>query len=108
MGSGYHKFVSTKCFFVSLTFQFPTCFPFVLVAVMSTYSESNDEGTKLKETPENPKPQSSELVGEVFPYVKGYLNTQLLTEKKLIEGQSKIESFASELDFKGTTESSLR
>ena len=38
---------------------------------MSTDSESNDEGTKLKETPENPKPQSSELVGEVFPYVKG-------------------------------------
>lgn len=37
----------------------------VLVAVISD-SESNVEGTKEKQTPENSKPQGSELADEVF------------------------------------------
>ena len=100
MTIGHHKFISTKCFFLSRAFQFPTCLPFVLVAVMSD-SESIVEETKGDETPEIPKPQSSELVDEVFPLLKGYLNTQLDAKGKLIEIQSKIERSASEFKFKG-------
>ena len=74
--------------------------PFVLVAVMSD-SESNVQGTKDKETPENPKPQSSELVDEVVTLSKEYLNTKHKAKGKLIEDQSKIGRSASEFKFEG-------
>jgi len=74
--------------------------PFVLLAVTSD-SESNVERRKEKETPENTKPQSSELMDEVFSLFKGYLNTQLEAQGKLIEDQSEIERSASEFKFKG-------
>ena len=75
-------------------------FALVLLAVTSD-SESNVERRKEKETPENPKPQSSELMDEVFSLFKGYLNTQLEAQGKLIEDQSEIERSASEFKFKG-------
>ena len=70
-------------------------------------SESNVQGTKEKEIPENPKPQSSELVDEVFSLFKGYLNTQLEAQGKLIEDHFKIEGSGSEFNSR-VIESSLR
>ena len=63
--------------------------------------ESVVEKSKPKDPPVNPKPQSSELVDEVFSLFKGYLNTKLEAQAKLIKGQSKIQKSASEFKFKG-------
>ena len=65
-----------------------------------SHVESVVEESKPKDPSANPKPQSSELVDEVFSLFKGYLNTKLEAQGKLIEGQSKIQS-ASEFKFKG-------
>ena len=59
------------------------------------------EESKPKDPSANPKPQSSELVDEVFSLFKGYLNTKLEAQGKLKEGQSKIQKSASEFRFKG-------
>ena len=64
-------------------------------------AESVVEQSKPKDPSANPKPQSSELVYEVFSSFKGYLNTQLEAQGKLIEAQSKILRSASEFKFKG-------
>ena len=58
--------------------------------------ESVVEESKPKDPSSNPKPQSSELVDEVFS-----LFTKLEAQGKLIEGQSKIQKSASEFKFKG-------
>ena len=63
--------------------------------------ESVVEESKPKDPSANPKPQSSELVDEVFSLFKGCLNTKLEAQGKLIEGQSKIQKSASEFKFKG-------
>ena len=63
--------------------------------------ESVVEKSKLKDPPVNSKHQSSELVDEVFSLFKGYLNTKLKAQGKLIKGQSKIQKSASEFKFKG-------
>ena len=63
--------------------------------------ESVVEESKPKDPSANPKPQSSELVDEVFSLFKGYLNTKLEAQAKLIEGQSKIQRSSSEFKFKG-------
>ena len=63
--------------------------------------ESVVEESKPNDASANPKPQSSELVDEVFSLFKGYLNTKLEAQGKLIEGQSKIQKSASEFKFKG-------
>ena len=64
-------------------------------------AESVVEESKPKDPSENPKPQSSELVDEVFSLFKGYLETKLEAQGKLFEGQSKIQRSASEFKFKG-------
>ena len=63
--------------------------------------ESVVEESKPKDPSANPKPQSSELFDEVFLLFKGYLNTKLEAQAKLIEGQSKIQTSTSEFKFKG-------
>ena len=64
-------------------------------------AESVVEESKPKDLSENPKPQSSELVDEVFSLFKGYLETKLEAQGKLFEVQSKIQRSASEFKFKG-------
>ena len=59
------------------------------------------EESKPKDPSANPKPQSSELVDEVFSLFKNYLNTELEAQAKVTEGQSKIQRSASEFKFKG-------
>lgn len=49
----YHKFVSTKCFFRSLAFQFPTCLLFVLVAVMSDSESVGGDNERERNTRES-------------------------------------------------------
>ena len=71
------------------------------LCLIYSYSESKVEGMKEKETPENRKPQSSELMDKVFSLFKGYLNTQQQAMGKLIEDQLKIERPTSEFKFKG-------
>ena len=63
--------------------------------------ESVVEELKPKDPSANLKPQSSELVDEVFSLFKGYLNTKLEAQAKIIEGQSKIQRSTSEFKFKG-------
>ena len=63
--------------------------------------ESVVEASKPKDPSANPKPQSSELVDDVFSLFKGYLNTKLEAQAKIIEGQSKIQRSTSEFKFKG-------
>ena len=58
--------------------------------------ESVKEKSKPKDPSANPKTQSSELVDDVFSLFKGYLNTKLEAQARLIEGQSKIQRSASE------------
>ena len=72
----------------------------------SFFAEMSDtepvaEGTKEKDPSANHKPQSSELVDEVFSLFKGYLNTPFEAQGNLIEDQSKIERSASVFKFKG-------
>ena len=67
-------------------------------------AESVVEESTPKDPSANSKPQSSELVDKVFSLFKGYLNTQLEAQGKLIrliEGHSKIQRSASEFRFKG-------
>ena len=63
-------------------------------------AESVVDESQPKDPSANPKPQSSELVDEVFSLFKGYLETKLEAQDKLFEGQSKIQRSASEFKFK--------
>ena len=96
----HRKFVRVECVLslsrISLSGEFTVGFTAEMSDVESVVEES-----KPKDPSANPKPQSSELVDEVFSLFKGYLNTKLEAQGKLIEGQSKIQKSASEFKFKG-------
>ena len=96
----HRKFVRVECVLslsrISLFGEFTVGFTAEMSDVESVVEES-----KAKDPSANPKPQSSELVDEVFSLFKGYLNTKLEAQGKLIQGQSKIQKSASEFKFRG-------
>ena len=96
----YHKFVRVECVLSLSRILLSDVFTVRFMAEMSD-AESVVEESKAKDPSANPKPQSSELVDEVFSSFKGYLYTQLEAQGKLIETQSKILRSASEFKFKG-------